>query len=109
MLHSFPGTKGTYCGPSAALSLDSAGNLYGTTLCDGANQQGNVFKLTNTANGWVYSSIYDFTGGSDGGRPVSNVTIDTDDTLYGTATQGGSFAGDCVYNSGCGTVWMIKP
>jgi uncharacterized repeat protein (TIGR03803 family) len=109
VLHSFSGAPGTYCGPSAVLSLDSVGNLYGTTLCDGAQQQGNVFKLTNTANGWVYTSVYDFTGGSDGARPVSNVTIDTDGTLYGTATQGGSLAGGCVYNSGCGTVWMIKP
>jgi uncharacterized repeat protein (TIGR03803 family) len=109
VLHNFSGTKGTYCGLSAALSMDAAGNLYGTTFCDGANQHGNVFKLTNTPNGWVYSSLYDFTGGSDGSGPTSNVTIDTDGTLYGTASQGGSFAGDCVNDNGCGTVWMIKP
>ena len=47
---------------------------------------GNVFKLTNTQNGWEYTSLYDFTGGADGAYPVSNVTIDTDGNLYGTAS-----------------------
>jgi len=91
------------CGPEAALTLDAAGNLYGTTACDGAYGVGNVFKLSNTVNGWVYTSLHDFTGGSDGGYPISNVTIDADGTLYGTASDGGDPA--CR----CGTVWMIKP
>lgn len=91
------------CGPEAALTLDDAGNLYGTTSCNGAYGRGNVFKLTNTANGWVYTSLYDFTGGADGYNPLSNVTIDTDGTLYGTASEGGDPRCEC------GTVWMIKP
>ena len=61
----------------------------------------NVFKLTNTQNGWVYSSVYDFTGGNDGADPISTVSIDTDGTLYGTTSAGGQGGG--------GTVWMIKP
>ncbi len=90
LLYSFTGQQGKQCGPQASLSLDSSGNLYGTTVCDGANSLGNVFKLTNTQNGWEYTSLYDFTGGSDGSYPVSNVTIDTDGNLYGTAEGGGS-------------------
>jgi hypothetical protein len=57
----------------------------------------------------VYDSLYDFTDGADGGYPVSNVTIDTDGTLYGTASSGGSYQGACAPYYGCGTVWMIKP
>jgi len=106
VLYSFSGYYG--CGPQAGLTLDSAGNLYGTTRCDGAYQSGNVFKLTNN-NGWVYTSLYDFTGGSDGNQPYSNVTIGTDGTLYGTAERGGSFEGDCGKAGGCGVVWQIKP
>jgi uncharacterized repeat protein (TIGR03803 family) len=87
-------------GPEAALTLDDAGNLYGTAVCDGAYGYGSVFKLTNTVNGWVYSSIHDFTG-DDGAYPISSVTIDTDGTLYGTASEGGP--------RGRGVVWMIKP
>jgi uncharacterized repeat protein (TIGR03803 family) len=109
VLYSLTGTPGNYCGPQEPLAMDASGNLYGTTYCDGANQQGNIFKLTHTVNGWQYTSLYDFTGGNDGAHPVSNVTIDTDGTLYGTASAGGSTAGYCNFFPGCGTVWMIKP
>jgi len=104
LLYSFTSIYGPGCGPTAALTLDGADNLYGTTYCDGPeNGTGNVFKLSNTQNGWVYTSLHDFTGGTDGLWPKSNVSIDTDGTLYGTTrNQGDEFCG-------CGTVWMIKP
>ena len=89
-------------GPLASLTLDAAGNLYGTTVSAGTHGLGTIFKLTNTANGWVYASLHDFTGGDDGGYPISNVSIDTDGTLYGTSSGGYGQAGD-------GIVWMIKP
>ncbi len=101
-LYAFPRNGGYYgCGPWGALTIDTTGNLYGATLCNGVYEQGNVFKLTNSENGWIYTSLHDFTGGSDGARPMGNVTIDADGTLYGTASEGGT--------SGLGTVWMIKP
>lgn len=107
VLYSISGANGG--GPHAALALDSVGNLYGTTIWQGAHKfYGNVFKLTNTGNGWTYTSLHDFTGGADGGYPYSSVAIDTDGTLYGTASAGGSFQGNCSHQ-GCGVVWMIKP
>lgn len=81
--------------------MDSSGNLLGTTKCDGANGFGNVFKLTNTGSGWTYTSLHDFTGQSDGGYPISNVSIDGSGNLYGTASTGGS--------QGVGVVWEITP
>ncbi len=95
------------CAPVVTLTMDGSGNLYGTTTCGGVDRMGSVFKLTNTENGWAYTSLHDFTGGADGATPVSNVTIDTDGTLYGTAFYGGDLT--CNSPSGCGTVWMIKP
>jgi hypothetical protein len=68
---------------------------------------GNVFKLTNTPNRWEYASLYDFLDGPDGADPVSNVTLDANGNLYGTACAGGTFDLGC--RPGCGTVWMIKP
>jgi len=91
----------TECGPQANLTMDAAGNLYGTSYTAGLYQAGNVFKLTNTPNGFVYSSLHDFTGGTDGASPISDVSIDTDGTLYGTASAGGQRGG--------GVVWMIQP
>jgi uncharacterized repeat protein (TIGR03803 family) len=103
-LYTFPGSGS--CGPQRPLTVDAAGNLYGTTVCEGAYQKGSIFKLSNTQNGSVYKSLYDFTGGADGGYPLTNVTIDSDGNLYGTTSNGGT-GNYC--GGGCGVAWTIKP
>ena len=75
-------------GPYGTLIMDGAGNLYGTTMCDGAYDTASVFKLTPSGTGWTYTSLHDFTGGSDGGYPYCNVVFDKSGNLYGTATRG---------------------
>lgn len=90
------------CGPRATLTMDASGNLYGTTYCDGANGLGNVFELSPCGSGcWVYADLHDFTGGSDGGNPISTVVVDMSGNLYGTASTGGT--------GGVGVVWQITP
>jgi uncharacterized repeat protein (TIGR03803 family) len=88
-------------GPVTSLTMDRPGNLYGTTETDGLYGNGNVFKLTLSNGAWTYSSLHDFTGGSDGGVPVSEVTIDPCGNLYGSASSGGAY--------GKGVVWKITP
>jgi hypothetical protein len=92
-------------GPTASLALDAAGNLYGTTRDGGIYGAGNVFKLTRSYSGWTYTSLYDFTGGSDGAIPFSNLIFDLYGNIYGTAASGGS---GC-YGGGCGVVFEITP
>jgi uncharacterized repeat protein (TIGR03803 family) len=99
LLYSFTG--GTQCGPWGTLFMDVAGSLYGTTMCDGANNDGSVFKLTNSGSSWTYSSLHDFTGGDDGKDPYGNVAFDTAGNLYGTASSGGEYS--------VGVVWEITP
>jgi uncharacterized repeat protein (TIGR03803 family) len=94
-------------GPVAGLSMDTGGNLYGTTYKDGADNAGMVFKLTNSNGVWTLHDLHDFTGGSDGGNPFSSVTIDASGKLYGTALVGGNTK-DCN-DVGCGVVWEITP
>jgi hypothetical protein len=108
VLYSFSGTSGTGCGPLASLAMDQAGDLYGTTNCDGAYGYGNVFELVQSNGSWTYKDLYDFTGGSDGGNPISNVIFDANGNLYGTASAGGNMSGPCAPN-GCGVVWEITP
>jgi len=99
LLHSFTG--GPNCGPWGALNFDAQGNLVGTTVCDGANNDGNVFRLTNSGGTWSYSSIYDFTGGTDGRFPYCNVVFDSAGDMFGTAYGGGTYHQ--------GTIWEITP
>jgi uncharacterized repeat protein (TIGR03803 family) len=103
-LYSFTGTQGDLCGPSGALLMDGAGNLYGTTNCDGAYSYGNVFKLTPSGGGWTYTSLHDFTGGADGAYASGPIVFDASGNLYGTAY--GEYG--CDDNS-CGVVWEITP
>ncbi len=92
-------------GSSASLLMDAAGNLYGTTSGQYGGG-GSVFKLTRSGLGYTYTSLHDFTKGSDGGNPQGVVIMDSSGNLYGTASQGGSH--NCV-PIGCGVVWEITP
>ncbi len=106
-LYNFAGTC-CECGPRATLVMDGAGNLYGTTACDGRFQFGSIFKLTPTPQPpWTYTSLHDFTDFEDGANPTSNVLLDASGNLYGTASGGGDF--NCGLGNGCGVVWEITP
>jgi uncharacterized repeat protein (TIGR03803 family) len=105
VLYSFPDGPGS--GPFGGLLLDNAGNLYGTTINDGAHQYGSVFKLSPSANGWNYTDLHDFTGGSDGGLPYTSVSMDSAGNLFGVTEVGGS-SQNCG-SDGCGVVWEITP
>jgi len=104
VLASFSGIRGG--GSRGSLAFDSAGNLYGTTWGDGAFGYGNVFKLTHSGGQWVYSDLYDFTNGNDGGAPPAGVTLDSAGNIYGTAGGGAPCS---LSQEGCGVVWEITP
>jgi uncharacterized repeat protein (TIGR03803 family) len=106
VLYSFTG--GYQAGPRASLTADAAGDLYGTVYADGPSRYGSIFKLTRVGASWTYSNLHNFTGGSDGGNPISTVLLDTSGHLYGTASKGGNWP-TCNPSGGCGVVWEISP
>lgn len=103
VLHNFTGTPNDGESPDAALILDSAGNLYGTTYSGGTYGYGTLFKLSSAGTETI---LYNFTGGTDGGNPASNLTRDSQGNLYGTTYSGGSTT--CGYMGfGCGVVFRL--
>jgi|HubBroStandDraft_6_1064221.scaffolds.fasta_scaffold172700_1 uncharacterized repeat protein (TIGR03803 family) len=87
--------------PLGTLTLDSAGNLYGTTIGGGAANFGTVFELDSAGTETV---LYSFTGGVDGASPAAGLVRDTAGNLYGTTEAGGT--GVCG-GSACGTVFVV--
>ena len=85
------------------LVIDSAGNLYGTSVLGGDFGGGTVFQLAPSGNGWTHTVLYSFTGGADGGEPYKGVTLDSEGNLYGTAVTGGG--GFC--EGGCGVAYKL--
>ena len=103
--------------PVAGLTIDRAGNFYGTNY-EGGNTGSNcgsrgcgaVFKLAHAGSGWMLVPLYDFSGGTDGIFPTARVIIGPDGNLYGTTQAGGG--GPCEnrdFVPGCGTVFQLRP
>jgi len=76
--------------PTSDLTLDAAGNLYGTTEYGGGTGNGIVFELKRAQDGWKEHVLYSFTGGTDSYEPQAGVIFDKSGNLYGT-TQGTVF------------------
>jgi len=100
VLHTFTGGQDGAT-PYSGLTLDRAGNLYGTTVY-GANGSclggcGTVFRISRAG---VLTTLYRFHG-DDGDAPEANVTIASEGRLYGTTEFGG------VY--GAGNIYSLQP
>src|SRR5581483_735870 len=91
--------------PDTDLTIDSSGNLYGTSVLGGTFGGGTVFQLTPSATGYTHTVLYSFTNGPDGGQPYKGVTLDAQGNLYGTTVIGGS-GGTCA-GEGCGVVYKL--
>ena len=95
--------------PVGALSLDTAGNLYGATQYGGTKSgtygNGVVFRLAHSGNLWREAVLYSFTAGSDGANPSAGVTFDTAGNLYGTTSYG--MPSGCNSLFGCGQVFQL--
>jgi len=107
LIHSFTGNDGVF--PQTGVTMDAAGNLYGTTADGGSYHGGNceggcgtVFKLLRRNSAWIFNTLYNFHG-TDGAIPSGRVTIAPDGSLYGVTNQGGQ--GSCPF--GCGTVYRL--
>ena len=109
VLHNFSG-GGDGANPLAGLSMDQAGDLYGTASLGGRGY-GTVYKLARHGSNWTLNTLYQFRGLPDGFFPEARVTLATDGTLYGTTYYGGIAGGGCIQGGPvqCGTVFHLTP
>ncbi len=94
--------------PNGQLSLDSKGNLYGTTYQGGTYNLGVAFQLTPNPDGsWTETVLHNFGNGTDGAGPLAGMIFDIAGNLYGTTETGGTSGTNCF--AGCGTVFKLTP
>ncbi len=99
VLHNFTdGPDGAI--PLAGLTMNGAGDLYGTADLGGSVNAGTVFKLKHSPSGWTFTVLYSFTGSQDGSGPQARVIFGPSGDLYGTTTGGGP--------DGQGVVFALK-
>lgn len=105
ILHAFTG-GGDGSNPYGNVILDSAGNLYGTTLLGGpltaCNEGcGVAFKLSRNSSGtWTEQVLHIFRQ-TDGDQPMGGLVMDAAGNLYGSTVHGGAV--------GWGVVFKLSP
>jgi len=98
ILHSFTGPPNDGRNPITGLTLDSAGNLYGTTVIGGTANWGTVFVVRPDGSEAV---LYSFAQSAVCCPDPSGLTLGSDGNFYGTTASGGA--------AGAGTVFSMSP
>ena len=100
VLYQFKGTPDAAF-PYGGVIADGSGDLYGTTYFGGATGNGTVYELIpRLTGGYAERVLHSFSGGADGGNPLSTLVFNPAGFLFGTTSAGG---GSC----GCGTIFKI--
>jgi uncharacterized repeat protein (TIGR03803 family) len=104
-LYSFPSMP-LGCNPYGSLTLN--GNLlYGMTNSGGVSDMGMIFKIDTVGAG--YTTLYQFSGASNGSNPFGSLVINGAD-MYGMTSSGGANNLGCIFKiltSGSGYTKMM--
>ena len=89
---SYSGYKGAGGGSVGGLVADAAGNLFGTTVGGGKNQDGTVFEIAKTNGSYANTptTLVSFDG-SNGKAPRGSLMLDQSGNLFGTTSFGTVF------------------
>jgi uncharacterized repeat protein (TIGR03803 family) len=86
-LATFPGSNQGGTNPQAGLTMDGAGNLYGTTYSGGSGGGGTVFELSGSRHQTLTTlASFNGSGGSEAGGPTAFLTLDSVGDIFGTTS-----------------------
>lgn len=86
--------------PSAGVTLDSTGNIFGTAGGGGAFNRGTLYALMPSGTGYNFSLLHSFCqseGCIDGEMPIGGVGLSSAGAIFGTASQGGKFGDGALF------------
>ncbi len=101
-------------GPWGSLVQATDGKLYGITSNMEIGLYGTIYSVTTSG---TFTTLYSFTGSTDGGDPLSPLRQHTNGLLYGTTNVGGDVGvcysvvninGQPVLVNGCGLVYSLN-
>jgi uncharacterized repeat protein (TIGR03803 family) len=112
-LHNFSGppytgppiTNTDGANPGAGLIL-SGNTLFGTAPQGGSSGNGTVFAINTSGAG--FTNLHSFNSGSDGANPQASLLL-SGNTLYGTASGGGTYGNGTVFSLSLGSVSAPPP
>ena len=106
IVHNFEGGTGDGRLPESGVTLDAAGNVYGTTFGGGKYSFGTVFELIPQGGGvWTLKGLHAFGNSPDGANPEGEVILDASGNVYGTTFDGGK---NGVNFGGTGTFFELS-
>jgi uncharacterized repeat protein (TIGR03803 family) len=93
LIYNFTGCSEYGAYSASGVIFDSHGNLYGTADFGGADGAGFVYELTpsDSEKSWTETTLYSFTGGTNGSTPIGGLVLDAEGNLYGTTESGGLY------------------
>jgi len=99
-------------GSMGGLMADSNGNLWGTTEYSGSvncggTSCGTVFEITPNGSSYNYTTVHNFSAGTDGRYPLAGLMQDANGNIWGTTSEGGANTQCTPGGIGCGTVFEI--
>lgn len=104
VLYSFGAKTNDGNAPLGGVTIDSAGNLYGTTQNGGGTSSacpagcGIAYKLSSHNGHWSETILHNFNQRSaDGQMPICNLTLDASGNIYGSTQAGGANKGGIVF------------
>jgi len=97
-LYSFAPARGDGTNPNGSLAFDGKSAFYGTAQAGGAHSAGTLFKIDPAAK--TLTTLYAFTGGSDGALPDGGMRFGIFGLLFGVTREGGDHVG---------TIFLFNP